>query len=83
VRVVEAGGETDLAEEAVAPDPGGQLGAEDLERHPTVVAEVAGQEDGCHAAATELALDGEAAGDGLLDLPGEIVHGDWDEGALS
>ncbi len=46
-----------------------QLGVEDLESHGTVVTKVAREKDGRHAAATELALDGVAVGEGLAQAP--------------
>jgi hypothetical protein len=68
MRVVEAGGQLDLAEEALGADRGGKVGAEDLERDLTVVAEVLGQEDDGHPALAELALDPVAAGQGAIEL---------------
>ncbi len=62
VRVVEAGGDLDLAEKALRADGRGQLGAQDLDRHLSPVLEVAGVKDGCHAAAAELALERVAIG---------------------
>ena len=57
VGVLEAGGGLDLPEEAVGAECGGELGAEKLDGDEAIVLEVAGEVDGGHAAATELALD--------------------------
>src|SRR5262245_48072642 len=57
VRMVEAGGDLDLALEAVGSQRGGQRRPVDLERHPTVVLEVPGQVDGTHPAPAQLPLD--------------------------
>ena len=57
VGMIEAGGDLDLAEEAVGAERGGELGVEDLERDGAVVLAVVGQVHGGHAAAAELALD--------------------------
>ena len=55
--MLQPGGELDLAEEAVRPQCGREVGMEDLERDRTVVPEVAGQKDRGHAPTAELALD--------------------------
>ena len=57
VRVLQPGGEADLALEALGPEGGGQLGVQHLERDRPVVPEVLGQIDGGHAPAAELALE--------------------------
>jgi hypothetical protein len=62
VGVLEAGGELDLALEAVRPERGGGLGQQHLERHGPVVLEIASEIDGGHPAAPELALDEIALG---------------------
>ena len=58
VRVLELGGELDLALKPLGPDGGRELGVEDLDRDPAIVLDVAGKEDRGHSPATELALDG-------------------------
>ena len=55
--MLEAGGELDLAEKALGPERGGELGVEHLDGDRAVVLEVAGELDGGHAPATELALE--------------------------
>ena len=60
----EARGRADLAEESLGAEAGAQLGMEHLEGDRAVVAEVACEPDGGHAAAAELALEGVAAGEG-------------------
>ena len=57
VGVLEPGGELDLALEALGAERGGQLGVEHLERDRPLVLEVAGEIDGGHAPAAELALE--------------------------
>ena len=65
VRVLEPGGEVDLALEALGAERGGELGEQDLEGDRAVVAEVVGQVDDGHAAAAELALERVAVGEGV------------------
>ena len=60
----EPSGDLDLAQEALGADGGSELGAQDLERDGPIVPEVAGEIDGGHAAASELALDAVAIGQG-------------------
>jgi len=57
VRVLQPGGEADLALESLRPQRRGQLGVEHLERHRPVVPKVLGQVNDGHAPAAELALD--------------------------
>ena len=64
VRMLEAGGDLDLAGEALGAECGGQLGAEDLDGDAAVVLEVFGEIDGGHATLAELTLDAVAAGEG-------------------
>src|SRR6266704_3279 len=47
-----------VALKVLHPDIAEAIGVQDLERHLAVVLDVLGQEDGRHAAAAELALDG-------------------------
>ena len=68
VRVLEPGGEVDLALEPFGRGPGGELGQEDLEGDRTVVPEVAREVDHAHAATAELALDRVALGQRLANL---------------
>ena len=68
VRVLESGGEADLALEPVGPERGGQLGVEHLERDRAVVLEVLGQEHGGHPPAPELALERVARAQAVLKL---------------
>jgi acetylornithine deacetylase/succinyl-diaminopimelate desuccinylase-like protein len=55
VRVLEPGGEADLALEPLEAERGGEAGVEHLEGHRAVVLEVAGEVDGGHAAPADLA----------------------------
>ena len=63
--MLEAGGDLDLGEEAVAADDGAQLGVQDLDGDLAVVLEVLGEVDGGHAALAELALEAVAVGRGM------------------
>ena len=74
VRVLEVGGELDLGQEPLGADDGRELGAEQLERDPPVVAEVLGQVDGGHAAGADLALDPVAVGQGELEAALRLGH---------
>ncbi len=60
VRMGQAGGGMDLAQEAVGGDGGGQLGAKDLDGDAAVVAQVVGAQDGTHGAVRHLCLQGVA-----------------------
>ena len=65
--MLEPGGGFDLAEEALGSEGGGQLGAEHLDALLVrLVSQVFGEIDRGHAAATELALDDVAVGQGGL-----------------
>jgi hypothetical protein len=57
VRVIQPGGEADLALEAFRPQGRHQLGVEKLERHWAIAPEVAREIHGGHATAPELALE--------------------------
>src|SRR4051812_25318265 len=63
----------DLGEEPLGADDGGQLGAEDLERHAAVMAQVLREVDRSHPALTELALDAVAVLE-CLGEAGEEIH---------
>ncbi|CAA9305477.1 MAG: hypothetical protein AVDCRST_MAG11-1129, partial [uncultured Gemmatimonadaceae bacterium] len=56
VRVLQAGGEPDLALEALGREPGGEAGVEDLDGDPPPEPRIERDEDARHAAAPELAL---------------------------
>ena len=62
--MLQAGGDPDLLEESLRSERGGELGAQDLERDGPVVPEVVREVDHGHAAASELALDAIAIGQG-------------------
>ena len=64
VRMLQGGGEADLAEETVDPDGAGELGAEHLDGDRPLVPEIARQPDRGHPAPAQLALDGVASGQG-------------------
>ena len=69
--MLEAGGDLDLGEEAIAADDGAQLGVQDLDGDLAAVLQVLGEVDGGHAALAELALEAVAVGQG----GGEALHG--------
>ena len=60
--VLKVGGRSDLPQEPLGPDDGGELGAKHLERHLAVVAEVVGQVHVGHSPRAEGALDAIALG---------------------
>ena len=70
--MLQAGGDPDLLEESLRSERGGELGAQDLERDGPIVPEVAGEIDGGHAAASELALDAIAIGQGGREEVGRL-----------
>ena len=58
MRVLQPGGDRNLAEEAIASERGRQLGVQDLDRDWAVVLQVLGEEDRGHPAPAKLPLDG-------------------------
>jgi hypothetical protein len=82
VRVLEVGGDPDLAEEALVAEHGGELGMQDLEGDGAVVLQVARQEDGGHAAAAELAVEAVAVGQVGLESGEQVGQGGrwWGKG---
>lgn len=68
VRVLELGGDGDLAPEALRPDGRGQLGVEHLERHQSAMLGVFGQIHRGHPASADLALDPIARAQSSLKL---------------
>ena len=68
VRVSQLRGDSDFVQESLGADRRGEVGAHHLEGDEAIVAQVAGEVDGRHAALPELALDGIAAGQCVLDL---------------
>jgi len=72
MRMLESGGELDLAQESVGAQARRELRVERLERDGTVVPEIVSQEDSRHAPATELALDAVAVSQGSLKPSGGI-----------
>ena len=63
VRVLKASGELDFPEESLRAQGSCELGMEDLQCDGTVVAEVLGQVNDCHAASAELSVDAVAVGE--------------------
>src|SRR5439155_18125764 len=67
VRMIEPGGQVDLAHEPIRTELQGQLRAEHLDGDPAVVSYVVRQVDGGHATLAELELDRVAAGERRLE----------------
>src|SRR5262245_19227295 len=57
-------GEPNLLEESLTAEDGGQLGAQQLERHHAAMADVVGEVNGRHSAGAQLPLDRVAACEG-------------------
>ncbi len=66
--MLEPSRELDLALEPLGAEGRGQFGMEHLERDGAIVAEIPGEIDRRHAAATELTLDGVAPAEASLQL---------------
>ena len=73
--MLEPGGEVDLAEKALGAHGGGELGVEHLDRDRPVVLEVAGEPDGGHAPAAELALERVAVPQAFAKRRDRVSHG--------
>ena len=58
------GGYLDLTEEPFRAESGGKVGPEHLDGHLAMMLEILGQVDGCHAAATDLAVNTVTVGEG-------------------
>ena len=71
VRMLQARGGADLAEEAFAAEGGAEVGMEDLDGDVALVLEVVGEVDGGHAALAEFALEAVAVRQGR----GEAIEG--------
>src|SRR6476619_4916611 len=80
--MTQAGGDLDLAEEALGSDGAGQLRPEDLHGDRAVVLQVLSEVDGGHPAATELALDRIAVGKGDRQDSQRVGHGPRSWGGL-
>ena len=74
VRVLEPGGELDLALEPVGPQRGGELGEKHLQGHRPVVLQVLGQVDRGHPAPAELALEPVAIRQAACKLLAQVSH---------
>ena len=77
VRMLEPGGDPDLAGEAVGAERRGELGAQHLHGHAAPVLLVLRQEDDGHAALAELALDPVGGAEGPLKLVAQVHAGEW------
>ena len=76
VRRLELGGDVDLAQEARAAERLRELGAEDLDGDDAVVAQVACEVHGGHAAVAELAFDRVALAEGVDQSVMGLAHGE-------
>jgi len=74
VGVLQPGGDLDLAEEAVRTQRGGQLGAQDLERHFAAVLEILREIHRRHPALSQLALQAIAVGQGVGQSGRNVGH---------
>ena len=76
VRLLELGGELDLARETLGRDAGGEVGAQDLHNDVALERRIAGEEEAAHPAATELALEGVGGAERGLELVADLFgHG--------
>jgi hypothetical protein len=73
--VLQLRGELDLAQKSLGTDDRGHFGAHQFERYEAVVAEVAGEQDEPHAAASELSLECEAVPQGVSQHRRRDSHG--------
>ena len=73
MRVLETGGDLDLAQEPVGAERDCKLGAQDLQGDGAAVSQVLGEVDRRHPTATELVLDRVAPGEGGLQA-GQLIH---------
>ncbi len=74
VRVLQPGGELDLALEALGAQRAREIGVQHLERDRPVVPQVLGEEDGGHAAPPELALEPVAIRQAACKLLAQVSH---------
>ena len=76
VGMLQAGGHLDLAPEPIGAHAAGELGRDDLDHDPSAQRLIGREEHARHAAAAELALNGEGARKGRLQVAAEgIGHG--------
>jgi hypothetical protein len=68
VRVLEPGGELDLAKEALGAEGGSELGVKNLQSNRAVVPEIVGEKYRGHAATAKLPLDTVAISQAALEL---------------
>src|SRR4051794_3693293 len=66
MRVSQRGGELDFAKKALGSEAGRDMRMDDLERDQPLLLQVLSQKKGRHATATELTLDTEAVGQGVV-----------------
>jgi hypothetical protein len=68
------GSHLDLSQEPLIPEPGRQVGVENLQGDATMKLEILCQVDRGHAAATELALEGIAVAQGISEISRSSGH---------
>ena len=73
--MLQIGRELDLGQEPLGADHGGELGAQHLERHAAIVADVLRQVDGRHAAGADLTVQAIAVRQGGLEPAEQFGHG--------
>ncbi len=74
VRVLQRGGELDLAAEPLGIDPGRELRGQHLDDDAAAERRLLGEEHAAHTAAAELSLDPVGRSDGLLELLSQVGH---------
>ena len=72
--MLQAGGEPNLALEALRAERSGQPGIEHLERNRSLVPKILGQPHGGRASPSQLALEQVAAAQSLLELGARVGH---------
>ena len=72
--MVQAGGDLDLAQEALGTDGSGQIRVQDLDRDLAVVLEILGEKHHGHAAATNSCIDRVPLGEGRLQAFEQVRH---------
>jgi hypothetical protein len=75
VRMVQAGGDTDLPQEAIGAEQGGDVRSQHLQGHLAFELQVLGEPDRGHAARTELAVEAVTIGQGRGEALEHCVHG--------
>ena len=72
--MLQRSGELNFALKPVGAEPGRQLGRKDLDDDLAVESDLLGDKDPAHPAATQLAFEPIAAGEGRLEAGQEVAH---------